>query len=97
MARPAIRPGEILADELRELGVSASALSRQIEVPRSRISRIVHGRRGIGADTALRLGHWLGTSLRFWLNLHSAHDIRVAEKEAGAKIARLPRRSAVTS
>lgn len=97
MARPAIHPGEILADELRELGVSASELSRQIEVPPNRISQIIHGRRGISADTALRLGHWLGTSPRFWLNLQSAHDIRLAEKEAGVKIARLPRRSAVIS
>ena len=97
MARPAIHPGEILADELSELGVSASELSRQIDVPPNRISQIIHGRRGITADTALRLGHWLGTGPQFWLNLQSAHDIRLAENKAGAKIARLPRRSAAGS
>ena len=94
MSRPAIHPGEILADELRELGITPTELSRQIKVPPNRITQIIHGRRGITGDTALRLGHWFGTGPQFWLNLQSAYDIRVAEKIAGDEVARLPRRPA---
>ena len=93
MPRPAIHPGEILADELTELGVSPTELSRLIEVPPNRVTQIIHGRRGITGDTALRLGHWFGTSAQFWLNLQSAYDIRIAEEKAGKEIARLPVRS----
>jgi addiction module HigA family antidote len=94
MTRPAIHPGEILADELSELGVTATELSRQIKVPPNRVTQIVQGRRGITGDTALRLGHWFNTSAQFWLNLQAASDIRVAEKKAGREIARLPTRAA---
>ncbi|MFQ8433672.1 HigA family addiction module antitoxin [Amaricoccus sp. W119] len=94
MARPAIHPGEILADELTELGVSATELSRQINVPPNRVTQIIRGQRNITGDTALRLGHWFGTSAQFWLNLQSAYDIRVAEKAAGDEIAALPTRPA---
>ena len=94
MARPAIHPGEILADELTELGVSATELSRQINVPPNRVTQIIRGQRNITGDTALRLGHWFGTSAQFWLNLQSAYDIRVAEQTAGAEIAALPTRPA---
>jgi len=90
MARPPIHPGEILADELQEIGVTPTELSRQINVPANRITQIIHGRRGITGDTALRLGHWFGTSAQFWLNLQSAYDIRVAQEKAGREIARLP-------
>ena len=93
MARPAIHPGEILADELAELGVSPTELSRLINVPPNRVTQIIHGRRSITGDTALRLGHWFGNSPQFWLNLQSAYDIRVAEEKAGKEIARLPVRS----
>ena len=54
------------------------------------MTQIIHGRRGITGDTALRLGHWFGSSAQFWLNLQSAYDIRVAEEKAGKEIARLP-------
>lgn len=94
MPRPAIHPGEILADELAELGVTATELSRQIKVPANRVTQIVQGRRGITGDTALRLGHWFNTSAQFWLNLQTAYDIRIAEKKAGREIARLPTRAA---
>jgi addiction module HigA family antidote len=97
MPRPAIHPGEILADELAELGVTPTALSRQIRVPPNRITEIIHGRRGISGDTALRLGHWFNTSAQLWLNLQAAYDIRVAEETAGAEIARLPKRPATTA
>ena len=94
MRRPAIHPGEILADELAELGVTPTELSRQIAVPPNRITQIIHGKRSITGDTALRLGHWFKTSAQFWLNLQSAYDIRMAQRQAGAKIARLPTRAA---
>lgn len=93
MARPPIHPGEILADELREIGVTPTELARQIEVPANRVTQIIHGRRGITGDTALRLGHWFGNSAQFWLNLQSAYDIRIAQEKAGADIARLPVRA----
>src|SRR6476660_2706409 len=90
MPRPAIHPGEILADE--ELGVSPTELSRQIAVPPNRVSQIIQGKRAITGDTALRLGHWFGMSPQFWLNLQSAYDVRIAEKLSGAEIRRLPTR-----
>ena len=80
MTRPAIHPGEILGEELAEIAVTPSELARQLRVPVNRITQIVHGKRSITGDTALRLGHWFGTSAQFWLNLQSAYDIRVAEK-----------------
>lgn len=93
MPRPPIHPGEILADELQEVGVTPTELARQIDVPPNRITQIIHGRRGITGDTALRLGHWFGTSAQFWLNLQSAYDIRLAQAKAGREIAKLPVRS----
>ena len=92
MPRPAIHPGEILVEELTELGVTPTELSRQINVPPNRVTQIIHGRRSVTGDTALRLGHWFGTSAQFWLNLQSAYDIRVAEERAGQEIAQLPTR-----
>jgi addiction module HigA family antidote len=92
MARPPIHPGEILADELAEIGVRPTELARQIEVPANRISEIIRGRRAITGDTALRLGHWFGTTPQFWLNLQTAHDLRVAAGAVGATIETLPRR-----
>ena len=94
MPRSAIHPGEILADGLTDLGVTPTELSRQISVPPNRVTQIIHGRRGVTGDTALRLGHWFGTSAQFWLNLQNAYDIRVAEQRAGQKIAQLPTRPA---
>src|SRR5258706_2881780 len=93
MARPAIHPGEILADELNELQISPTELSRQLAVPANRISQIIQGKRAITGDTALRLGHWFGMSPQFWLNLQGAYDMRVAEKASGAEIRKLPTRA----
>jgi antitoxin HigA-1 len=93
MPRTPIHHGEHLAEELRELGISAAELSRQIDVPVNRITGIIHGQRGITADTALRLGHWFGTSPQFWMNLQQLYELRLAESEVGAKIAALPRRA----
>lgn len=92
MSRPPIHPGEILADELGELGITPTELSRQIGVPPNRISQIIQGKRAITGDTALRLGHWFKSSPEFWLNLQTAYDLRVAAKEVGRTIAKLPTR-----
>ncbi len=90
MTRPAIHSGEILADELEELGVSAAELARQINVPANRVSQIINGKRAITGDIALRLGHWFRVSAEFWLNLQAAYDLRLAEEVAGAEISALP-------
>ena len=88
--RPPIHPGEILADELAELNVTPTELSRQIKVPPNRLSQIIQGKRSITGDTALRLGHWFGSGPQFWLNLQAAYDIRVAAAAVGPEIERLP-------
>ncbi len=86
MAREPIHPGEILADELTELGISATELARQIKVPANRISQILSGKRSITADTALRLGRWFGTGPKIWLNLQQAYDLDVAALEMGSDL-----------
>jgi antitoxin HigA-1 len=69
---------------------SPTELARLINVPPNRVTQILHGRRGITGDTALRLGHWFGTSAQHWLNLQGAYEIRVAEQKAGSEIEKLP-------
>lgn len=91
MARNAIHPGEHLAEELRELGMSAAELARQIDVPVNRVTGIINGQRSVTADTALRLGHWFGTSPEFWLNLQTLYELRLARKEVGDRVKKLPR------
>jgi len=82
MARVHTHPGEILAKEyLEPLDMSARALAEEIGVPANRITDIVRGRRGVTADTALRLARYFRTDPRFWLNLQTAHDLSVAEAE----------------
>jgi addiction module HigA family antidote len=91
----AVHPGEVLKDELDELGVTPTEFARQINVPPNRISQIIAGKRAVTGDTALRLGHWFGTEPQFWLNLQSAYEIRIAEEKAGREIASLPVRHEV--
>jgi antitoxin HigA-1 len=91
MAVPVIHPGEHLAQELKELGMSAAELSRKLDVPTNRVTGILNGQRAITGDTALRLAHFFGTTPEFWLNLQSLYEIRVAEKKAGKSIRVLPR------
>ena len=91
MARDAIHAGEHLADQLEALGMSATELARQLRVPTNRITLILNGQRAVTGDTALRLGHFFGTSAEFWLNLQKLYELRVAEREVGAKVRRLPR------
>ena len=93
MSRSAIHPGEHLAEELGELGLSAAELARQIEVPVNRITGILNGQRGVTADTALRLGHWFGTSPQFWMNLQQLYELRLAERAVREQLARLPQRT----
>jgi addiction module HigA family antidote len=89
---PPIHPGEILAQELAELGITPTDLARQLSVPHNRITQIIQGKRAITGDTALRLGHWFGTSPAFWMNLQSLYDVRRAEQDVGAAVSALPRR-----
>ena len=91
MARTPIHPGEHLAEELKELGISAARLARQIDVPVNKVTGIINGQRGITADTALRLGHWFGTSPEFWLNLQKLYELRLARDEIGDRVERLPK------
>ncbi len=97
MARTPVHPGEILSEELGELGVTPTELARQLKVPANRITNIINGKRNVSADTALRLGHWFGTSAEFWLNLQNAYELRLAERENGSEIKRLPRKATLGS
>src|SRR6266852_3211883 len=91
MAAMAIHPGEHLAEELKELGMSAAELARKLEVPTNRITSILNGQRAITGDTALRLSHFFGTSPEFWLNLQSLYELRVAQRQSGNSIKSLPK------
>jgi addiction module HigA family antidote len=91
MARTAIHPGEHLAEQLKELGMSAAELGRRLKVPTNRITGILNGQRAITGDSALRLAHFFGSSAEFWLNLQKLYELRLAEAKAGATIRRLPR------
>jgi len=90
--RTPIHPGEILADELAEIGLSATALARLIEVPANRVSQILAGKRAISADTALRLGQYFGTSADFWMNLQKTYELDLARQQAGETIKHIPQR-----
>ena len=90
-----VHPGEILKEEVLEpLALSVHALARELRVPATRMNEIVHGRRSISADTALRLARYLGTTAQFWMNLQASYDLKVAEKARGRQIVReVPRRN----
>ena len=82
-----IHPGEILREEyLVPLGMSANALSIHLRIPAPRVNEVVRERREVSPDTALRLARYFNTSATYWLNLQSAYDLKVAEKESGRKI-----------
>jgi antitoxin HigA-1 len=91
MALTPIHPGAHLAVELKELKMSAAELARRLDVPTNRITGILNRQRAITGDTALRLGHFFGTTAQFWLNLQSLYDLRIAEKKAGKSIRTLPK------
>ncbi len=90
MGRTLIHPGEHLAEQIDELGISAAELARQLQVPTNRVTEILRGRRSITGDTALRLGHFFGTSPEFWMNLQKLYDLRLAESKSGQTIKDLP-------
>ena len=84
-----VHPGEILREDvLKELGLSASAFAKALGVPSNRIAGVLQGKRGLSADTAMRLARYLGTTPEFWLDLQTTYDLRVAEIEKGAEIRR---------
>ena len=87
-----IHPGEILMEEfLQPLGITQYRLAKDICVPARRINEIIHGKRGISADTALRLSHYFGTSERFWLNLQSRYDLEREKDVLGDRLASIPK------
>jgi len=92
MTRTAIHPGEILADELDDLDLSAAELARLIDVPANRISQILAGTRAISADTALRLGWYFNTAPELWMNLQKTYELDLARAEIGSDLERLPKR-----
>ena len=82
-----VHPGEVLREELAELGLSASVLSKALGVPVNRVTMILNGQRGVSADTALRLARYFGTTPQLWLNLQKTWELRQAEIESGREIA----------
>jgi antitoxin HigA-1 len=84
---PPIHPGEVLAEDfLVPFGLSQYRVAHDLSVPPRRINEIVHGKRGITADTALRLGRYFGTSERFWLNLQARFDLEVERDRLGDRL-----------
>ncbi len=85
-----VHPGEVLRDELAEMGVSPTTFARQIDVPPNRVSQIISGKRSVTGDTALRFGHWFGVEPQFWLNLQAQFDLVVADRRVGEIVRSLP-------
>ena len=81
-----IHPGRILKREMSARGLSANKLALALRVPSGRITQIINGKRGISAETALRLGRYFGNSPQFWMNLQSKYDLAVVEENIGSKI-----------
>src|SRR2546425_1776296 len=96
-ARTPIHPGEVLANELKEIGLSAAELPRTLGVPANRISQIIAGKRAISADTALRLGRYFGPSPDFWVNLQKTYELDLARRQIGQAIKDIPQRPAVAA
>ena len=86
MARVRAHPGRVLNEELEARGLNANRLALAIRVPSNRITSIVRGERSITAETAVRLGRYLGTGAEFWMNLQSRHDISVIQSKKGVLI-----------
>jgi addiction module HigA family antidote len=84
---PPVHPGEVLLEEFLEpMGLSQYRLAKDISVPPRRINEIVHGKRAVTADTALRLARYLGTTPRFWLNLQAQYDLDVEADRLGDRL-----------
>ena len=82
----AIHPGRILKREMSARNLSANRLSLALRVPSGRITQILNGKRGVSAETALRLARYFGNSAQFWINLQSRYDLAVVEQNIGAKV-----------
>src|SRR5271168_2172571 len=91
MRPTAMHPGAHIAEELKELGMSAAERARNMDVPTNRVTGILNGQRAITGDTALRLAHFFGTSAEFWLNLQSLYELRLAEAKVGKTLKALPK------
>jgi addiction module HigA family antidote len=89
MRKAPIHPGEILGDELRTIGMTASELGIRLAVPSNRIYHIIQGKRELTADTALRLGQFFGNGAEFWLNLQKAYDLELARQKIGKELDRI--------
>ena len=83
-----VHPGDTLAEEMAARGLTANALALKLRVPSNRLTGIVNGKRGITAETALRLGRYFGTGAAFWINLQAHYDLAIAERDVGSRIAR---------
>lgn len=88
MSVQVFHPGEYLAEELDERGMTGAELERALNTPQNRVSEILNGKRTVTVDTALRLARWIGSSPQYWLNLQQIHDLRVAEERIGDEIRR---------
>ena len=83
-----VHPGETLGEELEVRGLSAHAFALKLRVPANRITGIINGKRGISAETALRLGRYFGNPAEFWMRLQAGYDLAVAERDVGEKVMR---------
>ena len=90
MLKRVVHPGEILKDELDEMGVAPTTFARQIDVPPNRVGQIIAGKRSVTGDTALRFGHWFGVDPQFWLNLQAQFDLAAADRRVGQAVRALP-------
>ena len=81
-----IHPGEVLKEELAEIGMTANAFAQALHVPTNRITAILNGTRSITADTALRISRFFGTTPEFWLNLQTSYDLKLVMESVGKKV-----------
>ncbi|MEX2262918.1 MAG: HigA family addiction module antitoxin [Bryobacteraceae bacterium] len=89
-----VHPGQVLAEDLRDAGISMNQLAKALQVPMNRISAIVNGQRGITGDTAVRLARYWGTSAQYWMNLQSRYELEVAQDALADSISQIKPRSA---
>ncbi|HEY7034304.1 MAG TPA: HigA family addiction module antitoxin [Thermomicrobiales bacterium] len=92
-----IHPGEVLAEQLEELDITAAELARELRVPSNRLYQLIAGKRAMTADTALRLEQWLGVEAAFWMNLQKSYELDLAAEQIGDEIKRTVRRRTPTS
>ena len=85
-ARRPVHPGEVLKDELSEIGMSANAFAQALHVPTNRVTAILKGTRSVTADTALRISQFFGTTPEFWLNLQTSYDLKLVRTSVGKKV-----------